>query len=92
MFKQIVFHPDVAEDIKGAYLWYEKQLLGLGDRFLLELEETKDATFCEIKYTGYSCARITANIFKQWNLSHNIVIPIFFNTFIHTPLVHLVNY
>ncbi|WP_222718432.1 hypothetical protein [Aliarcobacter vitoriensis] len=26
MFKQIVFHSDVAEDIKGAYLWYEKQL------------------------------------------------------------------
>jgi plasmid stabilization system protein ParE len=39
MFKQIVFHPDVAEDIKGAYLWYEKQLQGLGDRFLLELED-----------------------------------------------------
>ena len=48
------------------------------EEFLLELEETKDATFCEIKYTGYSCARITANIFKQWNLSHNIVIPIAF--------------
>ena len=48
------------------------------EEFLLELEEMKDATFCEIKYTGYSCARITANIFKQWNLSHNIVIPIAF--------------
>lgn len=39
MNKKISFHPDVAEDIKGAYFWYEKQLQGLGDRFILELED-----------------------------------------------------
>ncbi len=39
MLKQILFHPDVAEDIKGSYLWYEEQLQGLGDRFILELED-----------------------------------------------------
>ena len=48
------------------------------EEFLMELEETKDTTFCEKKFTGYSCARITANIFKQWNLSPNIIIPIAF--------------
>jgi HD-like signal output (HDOD) protein len=48
------------------------------EEFLLELEETKDTTFCEKKYTGYSCARITANVFKQWDLSPNLVIPIAF--------------
>ena len=48
------------------------------EEFLVELEETKDTTFCEKKYTGYSCARITANIFKQWNISPNIIIPIAF--------------
>ncbi len=48
------------------------------EEFLIELEETKDTTFCEKKYTGYSCARITANIFKQWNLSPNLIIPIAF--------------
>ena len=44
----------------------------------MELEETKDTTFCEKKFTGYSCARITANVFKQWDISPNIVIPIAF--------------
>ena len=48
------------------------------EEFLLDLEETKDTTFCEKKYTGYSCARITANIFKQWNFSHTLIIPIAF--------------
>lgn len=48
------------------------------EEFLMELEETKDTTFCERKFTGYSCARITANVFKQWDISPNIVIPIAF--------------
>ena len=48
------------------------------EEFLIDLEDTKDTTFCEMKHTGYSCARITANVFKQWNLSHNIIIPIAF--------------
>ena len=48
------------------------------EEFLMELEETKDTTFCEKEFLGYSCARITANIFKQWNISPNIIIPIAF--------------
>jgi len=48
------------------------------EEFLVDLEETRDITFCEKKYTGYSCARITANIFKQWDISPNIIIPIAF--------------
>lgn len=48
------------------------------EEFLIDLEETKDITFCEKKYMGYSCARITANVFKKWNLSPNIIIPIAF--------------
>ena len=32
----------------------------------------------EEKYTGYSCARITANIFKHWNLSPNLIFSIAF--------------
>ena len=35
---QITFHPDVTDDIKGAYLWYENQLSGLGHKFIDELE------------------------------------------------------
>ena len=48
------------------------------EEFLIDLEDTKDITFCEKKYTGYSCARITANVFKQWDISPNIIIPIAF--------------
>lgn len=36
--KHLSFHPDVAIDIKVAYDWYEKELEGLGDNFLSELE------------------------------------------------------
>ena len=32
----------------------------------------------EEKYTGYSCARITANIFKHWGLSPNLIFSIAF--------------
>lgn len=48
------------------------------EEFLLELEETKNTSLCEEKFVGFSCARITANIFKNWNLSHNIIFPIAF--------------
>lgn len=48
------------------------------EEFLKELEETKNTSLCEEKFTGFTCARITANIFKHWNLSHNIIFPIAF--------------
>lgn len=37
--KQLSFHPDVADEIKGSYIWYENQLQGLGNQFLIELED-----------------------------------------------------
>jgi len=39
MKRQLEFHPEVTNDIKGSYLWYEDKLQGLGDRFLNELED-----------------------------------------------------
>ncbi|WP_198304276.1 HDOD domain-containing protein [Arcobacter vandammei] len=50
------------------------------EEFLKELEETKDITSTEENFIGYSCSRITANIFKKWDLSHNIIFPIAFAT------------
>ncbi len=32
----------------------------------------------EEAFTGFSCSRITANIFKHWNLSHNLIFTIGF--------------
>lgn len=39
MKRQLEFHPEVTNDIKGSYLWYEDKLQGLGNRFLKELED-----------------------------------------------------
>jgi len=36
----IEFKPEVYEDIKVAYDWYESQRIGLGEDFLLTLEES----------------------------------------------------
>ncbi|MCE3251367.1 MAG: hypothetical protein K0Q67_377 [Cellvibrio sp.] len=34
----IIFHPDVSQEIKTAFNWYEEQAQGLGDDFIAELE------------------------------------------------------
>ena len=46
------------------------------EEFLQELASTKNISFCEEKYMGFTCARITANVFKRWDLSANIILPI----------------
>jgi plasmid stabilization system protein ParE len=38
--KNLIFHPDVKEEIKASYQWYEEQAVGLGEDFLLELESS----------------------------------------------------
>lgn len=35
----LVFHPDVRGEIDDAYRWYERRRAGLGDDFLVALEE-----------------------------------------------------
>ncbi len=35
----IIFHPDIFDEVKNSYDWYQNQASGLGDDFLLELEE-----------------------------------------------------
>lgn len=47
--------------------------------FLKALDESDDITACELEFTGYSCSRISANIFKQWDFSHNIIFSIAFS-------------
>lgn len=34
----IIFHPEVALEIKASYEWYEAQVAGLGGDYLTELE------------------------------------------------------
>jgi plasmid stabilization system protein ParE len=40
---QIIFHPDVANEIKSSYDWYESQAEGLGENLLSELESAYEA-------------------------------------------------
>lgn len=46
--------------------------------FLNQLEITKNTSAVEKKFIGFTCGRITANIFKHWNLSHNLIFSIGF--------------
>jgi plasmid stabilization system protein ParE len=38
MSRQLVFHPDVADEVNDAYRWYESRRPGLGDDSLDALE------------------------------------------------------
>ncbi|GMQ87566.1 MAG: hypothetical protein BMS9Abin08_0770 [Gammaproteobacteria bacterium] len=40
---KIVFHPEIASEIKASYNWYQEQAAGLGDDFIAELEAAYDA-------------------------------------------------
>jgi hypothetical protein len=40
---EIIFHPDVALEVKASYRWYQGQAEGLGDDFLYELESACQA-------------------------------------------------
>lgn len=51
---------------------------GKTEEFLEKLSVSKNISSVEKEYLGYSCARITANIFKHWNLSHNLIFSIGF--------------
>lgn len=44
--------------------------------FLKSLVEKDDIGASELEFTGYTCSRISANIFKHWDFSHNIIFPI----------------
>ena len=46
--------------------------------FQNRLAITKNISAVEKEFIGFSCARITANIFKHWNLSHNLIFSIGF--------------
>ncbi|QKF74333.1 HDOD domain-containing protein [Aliarcobacter faecis] len=70
------FLQEVGKFIISTVIQEEKRT----EDFLKEIEETKEITLIEESFIGYSCARITANIFKKWDLSHNIIFPIAFTS------------
>ncbi len=48
------------------------------EEFKSQLAINKNISSVEKEFIGFSCARITANIFKHWNLSHNLIFSIGF--------------
>jgi len=40
---ELIFHPDTADEIKHAYDWYQRQMEGLGEDFIEELESACQA-------------------------------------------------
>lgn len=88
MSQEILFHPDVALDIKGAYSWYEKQLLGLGDSFIDELESGYTAiknfpntwaTF-EYGFKRYILTRFPFSIIYKEHNNHIYVVSVMHNS------------
>ncbi|MCP4970085.1 MAG: HDOD domain-containing protein [Arcobacter sp.] len=52
---------------------------GKTEEFLEELNSSgKKMSQVEKSFIGYTCARVTANIFKHWKLSHNLIFSIGF--------------
>lgn len=48
------------------------------DEFKDALAKNSDASAVELNFTGYTTSKITANLFKHWGLSHNLIYPIGF--------------
>lgn len=48
------------------------------DEFQEAIKSGKDLSLVEKEFSGFSCAKITANIFKHWKLSHNLIFAIGF--------------
>lgn len=74
--KNELFLPAFLQEIGKFIISAVIQDSGKTEEFLKKIYETKDITFVEEIFIGYSCAKITANIFKKWNFSDNIVLPI----------------
>ena len=51
---------------------------GKVSQFHAALDGEKELSTLEEEFTGFSCAKITANIFKHWKLSHNLIFAIGF--------------
>lgn len=58
------------------------QKKGLTDKFKSEIYKQHNLSVVEEAFVGYPTSRITANVFKHWSLSHNLILPIAFTEYI----------
>ena len=40
---KLLFHPDIASEVKASYDWYQEQADGLGDDYITEIESAYEA-------------------------------------------------
>jgi plasmid stabilization system protein ParE len=57
------YHPEVQDEIDAAYLWYETERIGLGERFLAALRDQMDLIgenpeLYAVKSRGVRCATL----------------------------------
>ncbi|MGA1931655.1 HDOD domain-containing protein [Arcobacter sp. YIC-464] len=50
----------------------------LVEEFKEALNKESNISLVELEFTGFTTAKITANLFKHWGLSHNLIYPIGF--------------
>ncbi len=61
MKKQIIIRPEAEADIQDAFLWYEQQRNGLGNDFLLCVEEALSM----IRRTPEMYPRVHKNVYRS---------------------------
>ncbi len=64
--KPLFFHPDVALDVKGSYNWYERELNGLGNGFISELENAY--VYAPVKLGHRAGANVDSTPVTMWTL------------------------
>ncbi len=75
LLKDLVL-PAFLQDIGKYIISQVIQSKKLTTQFQEEIKNKHDLSIVEEAFVGYSTSRITANIFKHWSLSHNLIFSI----------------
>ena len=70
--------PAFLQDIGKFIISQVIQEKNLTENFIKEIKKNHDLSVVEQAFVGHSTSRISANIFKHWSLSHNLILPIAF--------------
>ena len=62
----LIVRPEAEEEIREAYLWYEKQRAGLGDDFLLRIEAALESLLHDPFIHGYIYKQIRRKLARRF--------------------------
>ncbi len=85
---KLKFHPQVSDEIKASYTWYQTQAIGLGDDFLDELESAYHAIselpqtwpFFQKKFRRFLLSRFPFSIIYKENDNLIYVVAVMHNS------------